>query len=329
MAEFNNRDELKVWLNGRPRELSGVIAARAALRVLPLLAVEFSEGKLKPEAAASTIVLPVFRAMAVPWSAARYPDHGTDLVIRAAAAASGRSAALVAAAATTEAATHAARAAAHAALAATRVDAPAALADAIDALAVVAAVVHGKHAYALWKAVSIDATRLEKMDPVRSDILASEPLWPERIPRALWELRGDFENELSALGGNWETWISWYKARLAGHPTYPHANAEQNEYIEIARAKIDNEIYNKGPPAVFAKIRRLEKEILAKDWKAEPAHRPHVQVAAAIGARLAKTQLNTLLKLEILPACLTRRLNGGKAKSPTKMTKTGRIITNF
>ena len=62
MAEFEERKELEAWLEKQPREVSVVIAARSALRVLPLLAVEFSKGELKPDAVARDIVLPIFRA---------------------------------------------------------------------------------------------------------------------------------------------------------------------------------------------------------------------------------------------------------------------------
>lgn len=38
MPEFRNREELENWLKDKPVEWSRVIASRAALRVLPLIA---------------------------------------------------------------------------------------------------------------------------------------------------------------------------------------------------------------------------------------------------------------------------------------------------
>ena len=74
MAKFKNSDELRSWLDGQSREVSVVIAARAALRVLPLLAFENAATPGKPDAVVDDIVLPVFRVMAVLCSAARYPN---------------------------------------------------------------------------------------------------------------------------------------------------------------------------------------------------------------------------------------------------------------
>src|SRR5713101_6965378 len=37
MVDFSNRDNIQRWLNPQPREVSLTIAARAALRILPLL----------------------------------------------------------------------------------------------------------------------------------------------------------------------------------------------------------------------------------------------------------------------------------------------------
>jgi hypothetical protein len=60
-----------MWLRTQPREMSDAFAARAALRVLPFV----QEGlRSKP----TYIVLPVFRALAFAWVAARYsiPTRG-------------------------------------------------------------------------------------------------------------------------------------------------------------------------------------------------------------------------------------------------------------
>ena len=127
---FDHRDELERWLNEQPREVSVAIAARAALRALPLLATDSRLSGKEREKALSTLVLPVFRAMAAPWAAARYPAHGAELRTAAADAYA------------------AAAAAAYAAFAA----AAAAAADAAAADAAFAA-----FAADAWPAVSVDA----------------------------------------------------------------------------------------------------------------------------------------------------------------------------
>ncbi|GEM_PF-5774719 len=66
------------------------------------------------------------------------------------------------------------------------------------------------------------------------------------------------------LGDDWDVWTRWYEARVRGGPTYRRATTEQNERLEIARATINNEIWDEGPVVVNAEIRRLEEEILGE-----------------------------------------------------------------
>jgi len=70
MPDFKDREELEAWLEGRPKAVSVMIAARAALRVLPLQAVGFRRGNR--DAVAGDVVLRVFRAVAEPWVAVKY-----------------------------------------------------------------------------------------------------------------------------------------------------------------------------------------------------------------------------------------------------------------
>jgi hypothetical protein len=73
-----SRRQFEAWLGKQPREVTVALAARVALRVLPVVqTAKDYQGRL---------VLPVFRATAVSWSTAKYPTHGTELAAYAAAA---------------------------------------------------------------------------------------------------------------------------------------------------------------------------------------------------------------------------------------------------
>ncbi|MEP5808699.1 MAG: hypothetical protein ABJL55_00460, partial [Roseibium sp.] len=78
-SEKFDRDELEAWLNKQPVDVSLVIAARSALRVTPLLVrLTGSDGELRTD-----LLLPLFRAMALPWAAASYPAHGKEVLATA------------------------------------------------------------------------------------------------------------------------------------------------------------------------------------------------------------------------------------------------------
>ena len=94
MVDFSKQKDVEKWLAGKPRAFADVLAARAALRVAPLLS-GLSRLDKWPEYR-KTIVLPALRGMALPQLAATYPSRSND--IRAAAAASAAASAASAAA---------------------------------------------------------------------------------------------------------------------------------------------------------------------------------------------------------------------------------------
>ena len=237
------------WLKRQPRSLSVALAARVALRVLPVYGAT--------DVSVRDLVLPVFRAAAVSWAAAKYPAHKKELAACAAAAdsavsrlrlASGLDApigtmhqhlaapfwAIAASIAAAEATFTRAAFAARAAWAAK------AAADAADA------------ADAFWTAVSIDATRLE-LGVTASD-LAGSRLWPQSQgqPDRLRSLWHEMEATLNAAGQDWQVWTDWYRDRLEGRPN--------DENQELTYVQIDEALWKEGPAVVNAVIRtRIEK----------------------------------------------------------------------
>ncbi len=240
LADLKNNDALRAWLRTQPREVSVALAARAALRVLPILLTAERKGYMRD------VVLPVFRAAAVAWAAGKYPAHETELAAAAAYAAAAPAAADAYAAAcaadaayaafaadaayAADAAAYAAAVAAHAADAAYAaaaaalavrgdaahiVDATAFgfghLVSAARAAAAVSAAAAGRAAGS-WSALSADATRLE--DGATASVIAGSPLWPQGQPvrlRSLWKV---LEAGLVAEKQDWQVWTVWYDDRL-------------------------------------------------------------------------------------------------------------------
>ena len=71
MVEFLKREDTENWLKDKPREVSVAIAARAALRVLPLL-----NSARNVENFETAILLPVFHGTAIPAFAGTWPKAG-------------------------------------------------------------------------------------------------------------------------------------------------------------------------------------------------------------------------------------------------------------
>ncbi|MEL6767038.1 MAG: hypothetical protein AAFP17_07650 [Pseudomonadota bacterium] len=225
-ADFHDRDRVKRWLVAYDREVSVIFAARAALRVLPVL------GRDEREKAPAALILPSLRAIAAPWLVGAWASEGADLfAVRAAARAAYATADAAAYTAGVGAARDAARVAARAAAAA----AADVVADAADA--------------AVADAVYADAAAISGGRTFAG--LARRPLWAdERTPPRLRDQWGALRARLLAREGeHWEVWTEWYEARLRGDPGKPAL-----EYERVTSPKID---WEAGPAVVNAKIKEI------------------------------------------------------------------------
>jgi hypothetical protein len=243
LVEIYTREQLWAWRQEQPREVSIAFAARAALRVLPIL--WGAQAGVEDDFLAD-VVLWVFRATALAWAAAKYPSQATRLR-------SARAFGAVAVRADTVR-TAAARAAAMAAAdavrtvhesmnAATAVGVSAATTAAIDAAATA---VTAANNHAFWSAISFDATRVEA--GVAASVIAGLPLWPQDQPDELQSLWQEMRTALLAAGEYWDVWTDWYEARIAG--------GVGDEEHELAYLRIEEGLWDQGPAAVNAEIKR-------------------------------------------------------------------------
>jgi hypothetical protein len=254
---------LETWLRKQPREISVAFAARAALRVLPILhdarnvRVDFRGNFF------AGIVLRVFRATGVAWAAAKYPDRATGLHHAVSSAVSSSAAAIDATAvfsgsyaspnAVTSAVYAAVDAASSAAVSYGSYASPNAAASADYAAASYAtyAATRGADDIAIWSAVSIDATRVE--EGATASVIARSPLWPQGQPDWLQSLWQEMKAALLAENQDWQVWTIWYDDRLAGHV--------RDEERELAYVRIEEALWSQGPAIVNAEIKRRIEEL--------------------------------------------------------------------
>lgn len=269
VVEFTKKEDLKRWLQDKPREWSAVIAARAALRVAPMLATELGPWSGGARNAERDIFLPSFRGLAASWVAGTWPTRGVMV------SAATKAAAVAADYAAVDAAAYAASAAAYAANADAGTNAAAAVADAGRAAgddanaagyaanaagyaanaataANFAADTVTNAAISIWISIAFDATALEGDVTFKTwpSDLAKQSLWPlDKMPAWVVDNWLRLKSALLALGDDWEVWTDWYEARLRGGPA--------NEDLELARVLIADEIWDQGPKVVNAHIKAL------------------------------------------------------------------------
>ncbi|TPV97888.1 MAG: hypothetical protein USCAAHI_02689 [Beijerinckiaceae bacterium] len=110
----------------------------------------------------------------------------------------------------------------------------------------------GPYARALWRSVSMDATRVE--EGVTASDIASSRLWPQGQPyqlRALWR---EMKATLVFAEQDWQVWTLWYDDRLDGHVW--------REDRELAYVRIEEALWHQGSALVNAEIKRR--------WNARP-----------------------------------------------------------
>ena len=76
MAEIGDSSALQDWLNGKPVEFACVLAARAALRVAPVLEIALHEDQ---EGRRRDVILPSFRALAASSCAGAWPGRAGEV----------------------------------------------------------------------------------------------------------------------------------------------------------------------------------------------------------------------------------------------------------
>ena len=192
MSEYD-KEYFRKHFEGLPPKAMAVIALRAAMRVLPVLAQRGSwdDGPFAywNEGEPAQHALALFRCFEVSLfvNTLTKTDPATDAAARA----------------TPDAATDAYAAAAY--------DAADGATDAADATRAIS----GDIQFLKENRPNWFARRLGKNEAA---ILVQEPLWREPLPVKFQALWTQLQSDLLGLGAGFETWIEWYEDRLAGTP---------------------------------------------------------------------------------------------------------------
>ncbi|PNE11559.1 MAG: hypothetical protein CR217_08095 [Beijerinckiaceae bacterium] len=218
---------MEAWLRKQPREVSVAFAARAVLRVLPLLQEKKGAGGTTDFP--REILLAVFWKVAFTWTAAEYPARAPYL------ASADRTSGAFAAIGT-----------------ASHIPAAALVAGAAFYVADGITVAAGRTAAApFWSAVSLDATRVE--EGAAASIIAGSPLWPQGQPDGLRSLWQEMKRVLVFAEQDWQMWTLWYEDRLDGHVW--------DEERELAYVRIEEALWDQGPAIVNAEIKQRIEEL--------------------------------------------------------------------
>jgi hypothetical protein len=280
---FADNEAVTGWLNGQTDDAAVVFAARAALRVLPT--ITFSRWPGSGRRTTCEIVLRVFRAVAAAWAVAAYPGQRNALNDAARAALSGLG---------DLQAPSPIRAAVYASAAATGEAGAPSRASTVIGYALDAVGSKGREAFELFlQALATDASLLqERFSPVT---LANSKLWPGRIPNWVSDDWGELRATLLGQNQDWEVWTGWYDERLVGDLA--------NQNIQIARATIEDAIWQQSPTVVNAHIKELitEREIFQHATEDEPDELPDVDAIPPQTTAASQFALDAEGRLDLLP----------------------------
>jgi hypothetical protein len=230
------------WLSTQPREVSLALAARSSLRVLPVLVYDHGQKDFL-----ASVMLPLFRAAAVLFAAAKSPSTLIDLrgAPRAVGAAvdgiptQNTSAARVAIA-TTRQALSVVQAAAE--------NGP--IVDLTAAVLATAAEISACAEGTLADIAAIESSETFDNRAARAIWLLGEPLWWREIPHEMIQRWFQLNEILLRSDDNWPVWSFWYDHRLQG--TTPRGTI-----FDIAVARLADELWKQGPRVVNARIAEL------------------------------------------------------------------------
>ncbi|HMO76805.1 MAG TPA: hypothetical protein PKD99_16170 [Sphingopyxis sp.] len=238
----DNEQDLRDWLEGKPRERAQIVAVRAALRALPFVGHAATSwlGDFADRA---------IRAVAISWAAHNIPAH--DMTAAADdAAACAATAARATATAYTDAAAAYATAAAYA---------DAAYADAAAAAAYAPDATDAR--LALWAAVFDDCDWLDRNagggDAAR--VLSRRSLWLGQRPDWWRAEQSHFEQALRGLDQGYGVWIDWFERRVRGEraafdiPGDRYRKEDKAILIRLAEAS-NEDFWDKGAAHVNAAL---------------------------------------------------------------------------
>jgi hypothetical protein len=276
---FPDIDQARSWFERQPREVAVTMAARAALRILPLI-VTGPPNQIRRRNLGD-VVLTYFRGAAVSWASAKFPVHAAELRKPAGDAAN----ASIALYNSTAAAAVAARGALNTVAASVTAAAVTAAFSgrAADALQWAAAILPVAADAAAFDASFIESGRSPGARAVRASELAGFGLWPASrgVPTETSEAWTELKSSLLAAGEDWEVWTDWYEDRVLGRQTDPE--------LQIARTTLPGELWEEGPKAVNAEIRRLIEAHTSAEPIPAQGSGPHFDLSSAHRITLAAT----------------------------------------
>lgn len=200
MVELNTRSDVELWLGSQPeserQKLSIALAARASLRVLPLL-----RGVKRGRQAPSVTLLQLLYGQVATLFSATFPDQIVDMkpVYHASVRAI----------------------ASRAAFTASALDAATAISDTTEAAYQSANYRNAAARACVARSIALtalcnDANFIDE-GGIAPDLMA-RPLWPDGVPREIkshWDM---MQSRLEEWEDDWSVWIGWYVSRLRGLP---------------------------------------------------------------------------------------------------------------